>query len=347
MLIAFLFVAAVVAFAISTIAGGGAGLMLIPVLALLLPGVEVPAALSIGSATSSLSRIALFRRAIRWDIVRWFLPAALPAAALGAWMLSRFDPMYVKLILGLVLVANLPLLFLPPRGAAEAGTSAARPALLLSLGAAVGLLSGFTGAVGVAFNRIYFRLRLEKAEIVATRAMNEILLHIVKIALYATFGVLTTRSVIAGAVVAAGAISASWVMARILHRIDETLFRRASTMAMVAAGTSMVASAAPAALDRQKAGVAFTSTADERELQAYWGRHGYGLAWSARDGIVLEKRLSLAHLKPRYARALPPTPSGARIVAIEKFAQLDREGLEIHYARGNTRWETVVVTERD
>lgn len=347
MILALLFVAAILAFAISTVAGGGAGLMLIPILAAVLPSVQVPAALSIGTATSAVSRIALFRTAIRWDIVRWVLPAALPAAALGAWMLSRFDPLYVKLILGLFLVGNLPLLLRRGGDPAQDAPLTAGPGILLALGGAVGLLSGFTGAVGVVFNRFYFRLRMSKAEIVATRAMNEVLLHIVKIALYATLGVLTTRSLLAGGVVALGAVAASWLMARLLHRIDEGLFRRAGTGAMVAAGIGMIATAAPAALQRQGAGMAMTGTAREREVQAYWGRHRYGVAWSAHGGVVLEKQLSLAHLKPRYARALPPTPAGARIVAIEKFVEIDREGLEVHYARGAARWERVIVTERD
>jgi uncharacterized membrane protein YfcA len=52
---------------------------------------------------------------IRWDVVRWFLPAALPAAALGAWALTRFEPVYIKLALGVFLTANLPLLFLRSR----------------------------------------------------------------------------------------------------------------------------------------------------------------------------------------------------------------------------------------
>ncbi|HMH66584.1 MAG TPA: TSUP family transporter [Pinirhizobacter sp.] len=73
-MLAVVFVAAVAAFLVSAFAGGGAGLILLPMLALVLPAVSVPAALSIGSTLSSVSRLALFRRHIRWDVVRWFLP---------------------------------------------------------------------------------------------------------------------------------------------------------------------------------------------------------------------------------------------------------------------------------
>lgn len=92
MIIALLFVAAFLAFLVSAVAGGGAGLVLVPLLRLILPITAIPAALSIGTATSSLSRIHLFRHAIRWDVVRRFVPTALPAAALGAWLLTLFEP---------------------------------------------------------------------------------------------------------------------------------------------------------------------------------------------------------------------------------------------------------------
>lgn len=343
MLIGFLFLLSFVAFSISAVAGGGAGLMLMPVLAMLLPGSQVASALSVGTMASSLSRIATFWGAIRWDVVRWFLPAALPGAALGAFALTWFEPVYIKLVLGLFLTANLPLLFLRKRPVPDEGGAPIKPAFLLALGAAVGLISGFTGAVGVLFNRFYFRLRLQKAEIVATRATNEVLLHALKIVLYASFGLLTTRSLMAGAIIAVAAVAASSAVRRLLHHVPDHLFHHASTTAMVVAGVSMLGGAVPAALARNKAGLQLISNTDEQEVQAFWGKHAYSAAFTRHSGISLEKKLDPAHLKPRYRRLIPAAPEGARITSIEKFEQIDREGLEIHYAQGQKHWEQVIV----
>lgn len=345
MLVICLFFLAILAFAISTVSGGGAGLMLMPVLALLLPGAQVPAALSIGTAVSSLSRIALFWRSIQWRVVGWFLPAALPAAALGVWLLSRFEPIYVKLLLGLFLVANLPLLFLRARPVTPREDRPIKPTLLLALGAGVGLLSGFTGAVGVAFNRFYLRLNLQKSEIVATRAFNEVFLHLLKIVLYGMFGLLTDRSMMAGAIVAVAAIVASWTMRHLIHHVADHHFRHASTIAMVGAGAVMLGTAVPAVLTRHDAGFRFVNAVQEREMQAYWGLHAVAIAWNARSGFVLEKRLDPTSLKPRYQRILPAMPAGARISSIEKFEQIDREGLEIHYVQGNRQWSQLVMAQ--
>ncbi|HEX7853140.1 MAG TPA: sulfite exporter TauE/SafE family protein [Sphingobium sp.] len=347
MILVFLFVSALIAFAISTVAGGGAGLMLLPLLALFLPGAQVPVALSIGTSVSSISRISVFWRSIRWDVVRWFLPAALPGAALGVWLLSCFEPVYVKLILGLFLVANLPLLFLRSGGQEQHTAPPPLPRTLMIVGASVGLLSGFTGAVGVAFNRFYFRLGLGKSEIVATRAMNEAPLHVLKIMLYAAFGLLTGRSMIAGGVVAIAAVCASWIMQFIIPHVGDHLFRRAGVMAMVAAGISMVGTAAPAALARNDAGIRMVAYPEEQEVQAYWGAHAYMLGWNYRSGLSVEKRLTLDGMKPRYRRLMPPTPAGAKIVAIEKFEQIDREGLEVHYLTRSGKPFMTIITASD
>lgn len=84
MVVLLVFTAAFFAFIVSAVAGGGAGLVLVPLLRLILPVASIPGALSIGTATSSISRIWLFRRHIRWDVVRRFVPTELPAAAVGA-----------------------------------------------------------------------------------------------------------------------------------------------------------------------------------------------------------------------------------------------------------------------
>jgi uncharacterized membrane protein YfcA len=71
------------AFWISAICGGGASLILIPILNLLLPTSLVPFSLTIGTFTSSASRIAVFKQHINWKIFLWFVPFSIPAVLLG------------------------------------------------------------------------------------------------------------------------------------------------------------------------------------------------------------------------------------------------------------------------
>lgn len=236
-MLAVVFVAAVAAFLVSAFAGGGAGLILLPMLALILPAVSVPAALSIGATFSSISRLALFRQHIRWDVVRWFLPAALPGAALGANLLTMIDLVWLELAMGIYLLSSLWALLHPAEMAQS--TSSLRPAILASTGLMAGFVSGLTGAVGVLFNRLYLQHGLAREEVVATRAANEIMLHVLKLGLYVSFSLVDGAVAGAGLLVAVAAILAAWLSRRLLVVVSDAAFRRAGYLAMVVCGGFM------------------------------------------------------------------------------------------------------------
>ncbi|WP_250626214.1 sulfite exporter TauE/SafE family protein [Pinirhizobacter soli] len=248
-MLAIVFAAAFAAFVVSAFSGGGAGLLLLPLLALVVPVSSVAATLSIGSTISSVSRIGFFRRHIRWDVVRWFLPTAFPGAWLGAWLLFLVDLAWLQLIMGLYMVANLKLVLRPT--VPLPGDIPSRPRSLLAVGLAVGFVSGLTGAVGLLFNRFYLQHGLAKEEVVATRAANEIALHVLKLGLYSTYGLLNTRAVGAGVLVGVAAVCAAWVSRGLLKQVNESTFRLTGYLAMVACGLFMVGKATVELLDRR------------------------------------------------------------------------------------------------
>lgn len=334
MMIGILFVAALAAFLVSAIAGGGAGLVLVPLLRLVVPIASVPAALSIGTAVSALSRIAVFRGAIRWDVVRRFLPAALPATTLGAWLLTRFEPAYVELIIAGFLLANLPALF---RRKHPGDRRAAMPLARMPLiGALAGLLSGFTGAVGLLFNGVYQRLGMTPHEIVATRATNEVLLHLLKIALYWRFGLLDRSALAAGALIAAAAVAASVAVRWSLARVKEALFRRIGQVAMVAAGVAMLmlSSSRIAALHRTWVGV--VAPEGEREVQVYWNaQRKLAIELEPEGYVVLERVVVFNDLPPAVRRAALSLTSRASIKLVEEVRSPHGRGYELYYHCGD------------
>lgn len=282
-------VASAAAFGLSAVSGGGAGLLLMPLLGLVLPGTQVPAALSIGTVASSATRIISFRQAIRWDIVRHFAPTALPFAALGAWALSRMEPAYLSLLLGVFLMGNLPLLFRKP--APQVTVKTPHAIELHVLGATAGFISGFTGAVGLVFNGFYYRLGLRKEEIVATRAANEIMLHVLKIALYAEFGLLNTRASIAGIAVAAAAVLSSIIMKYLLPHLHDRLFHHIGHAAMVVAGVMMVISASSQLARQANVTVHFAHVAHEAAASVSWRQHTFAVEWENGDERELNPRV--------------------------------------------------------
>jgi len=249
--LAVVFVAAIAAFLLSAFAGGGAGLILLPMLALVLPAVSVPAALSIGTTFSSISRLALFRRHIRWDVVRWFLPAAMPGAALGASLLAMVDLVWLELVMGIYLLSSLWVLVRP--GDMAQLSSSPRPAALAFMGLMAGFVSGLTGAVGVLFNRLYLRHGLAREQVVATRAANEITLHVLKLGLYVSFDLVDRTVAGIGLLVGLAAMLAAWLSRRLLTAVSDATFRRAGYLAMVACGCFMAWHATTALAMRQGA----------------------------------------------------------------------------------------------
>lgn len=91
-----LFIGAILAFWISAICGGGASLILIPILNLITPTSLVPFSLTIGTFTSSASRIAAFRKSVHWKIFFWFVPFSIPAVLMGAYLIKFINPIFAN-----------------------------------------------------------------------------------------------------------------------------------------------------------------------------------------------------------------------------------------------------------
>lgn len=327
------FIGALLAFSLSAVCGGGAGLLLIPVLGSLLPSAQIPVALSLGTFTSSASRIAVFRSRIRWDVVRWFVPPALPAVWLGAWLLKYINPLYLELLMGLFLVANLPLVFRPAR---EGESVQPKAKIFLSLiGFAAGFVSGLTGAVGLLFNRFYLHYGLSKEQIVATRAANELLLHLVKLSLYASFGLLSGKAVTLGALVAVAAIMSAWLMKRLLPYLSEGLFRRIGYGAMVVSGLSLFTEAGNSLVSNNGVQVSYAPISGGLETNLQWRHRLFTLEFEYDEGFEYERSIQLTDLPAAQQARVRSLSKGADKVLLEEVFGLNKHYYEAYlYRRG-------------
>jgi uncharacterized membrane protein YfcA len=333
-----LFLASAVAFAISTVSGGGAGLLLLPVLRAGLSATEVPVALSVGSSVSSLARVGLFVRNIDWRLVRAFVPLSIPGAALGVWVLGHVSPIYLEAALGLFLLGNIPLLFRRDEGIV--GTSPNRTTVAL-LGLLAGFVSGLTGAVGLLFNRFYLRQGLAKQQIVATRAANEILLHLTKLGLYAAFGLFTMEALGAGLVVGAAATIATLGVKKVLPYVRARVFHQLGYTAMVAAGAVMTWRAGAAAAEQH--GIALGSYQVARGVDVTLNGFGGWVTLEIRRGESpeIEYRIAFDDLPADRKEVAAPLVEGAERVVVEAVRTWRSLGYELYVHRDG------VVTRHD
>jgi uncharacterized membrane protein YfcA len=328
----FLFVSSIVAFAISAMSGGGAGLMLLPILRLVLPAAQVPAALSIGSTVSSASRIALFFKHIHWPVVRRFVPAAIPCVWLGAWLLTYVEPAYLEAVLGLFLLANLPMLLRP--GKASNTTALPRWSLAL-IGAAAGFVSGLTGAVGLIFNRFYLQYGLSKDQVIATRAANEIILHLIKLALYGLFGLLTPEVWAIGGCIGVAALLATWLARKLLPYLRESLFKRIGYAAMVFSGVLMCGNAGAALADRHQIALQTSGTRHGFHSQLDRRDARMTLEFKYRKGFEFEQVIPWNSLPETHKAMTIAWMDGADRVVVEEVRTFKKRSYELYAYRGS------------
>jgi uncharacterized membrane protein YfcA len=328
-----IFIVSFLAFSISTICGGGAGLMLMPILGSMLPIIQVPAALSIGTFSSSASRLIIFRDRVCWHIVKYFVPAALPAVWIGAWLLKYLNPLYLEIAMGLFLISNISFLFQKPKEIQK--TKSPHRFTLSIIGFAAGFLSGLTGAVGLLFNRFYLQYGLSRDEIIATRAANEIIMHLVKIILYFLFGLITMKVISIGVVVSASAVLSSLAMKWILPRLSETIFKRIGYFAMVFSGFLMLSQSGSDLFLAHKGTIDTDFVEKGVESKLKWQNANYALEFTYNDGFEFEQVIPITDLTEEQQKMLENKLQNNERIVIEVVHTIGSTYYEAYYFNQN------------
>lgn len=329
-MLAVIFVCSYFAFSLSAICGGGAGLLLIPLLGGVLPISHVPAALSIGTFSSSASRIVVFYKNICWHIVVYFVPAALPAVWIGAWLLKFINPVYLEIVMGLFLIINLPLVF--KKSSEEYKVEKPTNIFLIFIGFLAGFLSGLTGAVGLLFNRFYLRYGLTNQEIVATRAANEVILHVIKFLLYARLGLISSKAVSVGLVIAISALLSTWTMRWILPLLSEFLFKKIGYTVMVLSGIVMLSQASNDVLAISKGYLSTKLASKGDEAKVQWQNASYSREITYDDnGFSYEQVIPITDLSADHQEYVLSQKNNADKIVIEAVYEMDSKSYEAYY----------------
>ena len=297
-----LFVGAVIAFWISAICGGGASLILIPVLNLMLPVPVVPFSLTIGTFASSISRIFVFRKHIYWPVFFWFVPFSLPAVWLGASLLRYVNPVYIQLFIAIFLLINVVELFKRKRASL---LSNARSGLRYGIiGFLAGLVSGLTGAVGLLFNRFYLKIGLSKEQIIATRAANEVCLHFIKLVLYIALGIWSGKAFLLGIAIALASIVSATTIKYILPLLSERLFSKIAYTSMALSGAFLLFSTTSDIMNSNNFSLTSHSYEDGYDAVLAWNDGHFSLEYSDGEFPEIERAVTYNelphHLKSKY-----------------------------------------------
>lgn len=314
----------VISFWISSICGGGASLILIPLLNLMLAPAYVPFTLTIGTFTSSASRIIVFKKHIEWKIFKFFFPLSVPGVFLGAWLMKYFNPLYLEILVAIFLLTNLPELF-KSKTKYEKEEKPYSNFTLGCVGFMAGFVSGITGAIGLLFNRFYLRYGLTKEQIIATRAANEIFLHTVKIIIYVLLGLHNNQALIYGLVIALGAVVSSYLIQFIIPYISEFIFRKVGYGAMVFSGLFLLINTSSTIIQKDKISI---QTNPYNETVMNWRESQFVLEFSIGEGLEIERQIKPTEL-----------PDNLKIKYKELLNAYDNIFLEIVYGLEGKKYE--------
>jgi len=216
---AILVAAALVGSTVGGVAGFGAGVVLLPVLALVLGVRAAVVTLTVTMLLGNVSRIWWSRADIHWPVVGRYLLGAVPGTALGVALFAGTSSARLSAIIGAFLIAAVPL-----RRLLLARHFTVRLRHFGPLGAAMGLISALVVTTGPMITPFFLAYGLRRGAFIATEASCALAMHLVRGAGFAKLALVTRETALLGATLGATMFFGSWLGRRIVDRLSDRAF---------------------------------------------------------------------------------------------------------------------------
>lgn len=209
---------AVVAAMVGGIGGFGTGIILTAALAPLIGVKSVIPVLAVAGAIINGGRFWFYRASLDRRTLALVLACALPFLVLGTWIYSVLDARAIGTVLGIVVIASVPLRRALSRRQIALGRSG------LAIGSTVfGLASGVASGVGVINVSLLLGTGMSGQAVLATDALISVALDLCKAALFQRFALLGQETAITGLVIGVATIPGSALAAWLVNRMHAHL----------------------------------------------------------------------------------------------------------------------------
>ncbi|WP_461335323.1 sulfite exporter TauE/SafE family protein [Bradyrhizobium embrapense] len=237
----FLFVLTVglVAGTISGIVGTGSSIMLMPVLVYQYGPKQAVPIMAVAAVMANLSRILAWWREVDWRACAAYSITGIPAAALGARTLLALPSRAVDIAIGVFLIAMVPV----RHWLAQHRLKANLWHLAIG-GALIGYLTGIVASTGPLSVPLFLFYGLSKGAFLATEAASSLGLYVSKSVTFERFGALTPDIALKGLIAGASLMAGAFIAKRFVLRMKPEAFRLIMDGIMLAAGVSLLWSAA-------------------------------------------------------------------------------------------------------
>lgn len=220
---------------IGGIGGFGTGIILTAALAPLIGFKAVVPVLAVAGVIINAGRFWFYRAAVDLRAVARVCAGALPLLVAGTWIYSELDARTIGVILGLVVLASVPLRRFFKKNSVQLG-----PRGVLAGGAVFGLASGVASGTGAILISLLLGAGLSGTAVLATDALTTIVLDLVKTLLFERFAVLDLGSAALGAAIGLASIPGSALAAWLVARMGAKLHVLAMEALIVAGGVFML-----------------------------------------------------------------------------------------------------------
>jgi uncharacterized membrane protein YfcA len=204
---------------VAGVAGFGAGVLLLPVVAWTLGIRHAVPVLTITMLLGNVSRLWWSRGETDRRAALRYLIGAVPATALGTALFAGASSESLSLVIGGFLLASVPL-----RHLLNQGHWRVRLAHFPLIGAAIGLLSGLVVTTGPAATPFFLAYGLRRGPYIATESVCAFAMHVTRGVALARYRLLSWEIVAVGLVLGATMFAGSWLGRRLLDRMSDRVF---------------------------------------------------------------------------------------------------------------------------
>lgn len=236
LLIPLLFILGLGSWFFSTVAAGGAATLLIPVLGFIIAAEMIAPSITVAALFANPARALLFRKDANWSVIRFLVTGSIAGALAGAYLFTQTNAQWLQILLGLFLISTIA----QYRFGKSRQSFPMKLSWFFPLGFVIAFISGLVGAAGPVYNPFMLNYGLEKEALIATKAINSLIMQVSKLIGYGIFGALTIDIGIYGVAIGLGAVIGIYLAKKHLLSINEDRFRQYTLILMPLCGVALI-----------------------------------------------------------------------------------------------------------
>ncbi|MCC5815139.1 MAG: sulfite exporter TauE/SafE family protein [Leptospira sp.] len=247
---------------LSTLSGGGASLLLMPLIGFAVGTKSIAPIMTIGISMSSSSRVYYFWEHIDWKLFRWLFPSTILGSILGSLLYAYLSSEYLQIIIGIFLISTVYQLKGKKTNQTnkdpdseldhnsndvsldksdsldelEKPKTSWKAWYFAPIGFIISFLSGLIGGVGPLMNSAYLKYGIPKEGLIGTRSANAVVLHVTKIISYGSMGFIDWEIAKYGILLGVASVIGNYWGKKYLMLLSEAKFRYIVVLSMIISG---------------------------------------------------------------------------------------------------------------